>query len=115
MHCVAQYPCPDTSLNLNMLHTLRTRYPFAEIGYSGHEVGLHPSVMAIAMGARWIERHITLDRSMYGSDQAASMEFHGLQQLCKIARDADAILGTGHKEVLPKEAECMKKLRYFEV
>lgn len=114
MHCVSQYPCPDEDLNLNVLHILRAKYPWAEIGYSGHEVGLYPSIMAMAMGAKWIERHITLDRSMYGSDQAASMEFHGLQQLCAVARRADAIMGDGIKKVLDKEKACMEKLRYWE-
>lgn len=114
MHCVAQYPCPDTDLNLNVLHALRRRYPWATVGYSGHEVGLYPSVMAIAMGAKVVERHITLDRSMYGSDQSASMEFHGLSQLCKIAHAANDIFGDGVKRILPGEADCMQKLRYWE-
>jgi N-acetylneuraminate synthase len=114
MHCVAQYPCPDADLNLNMLHTLRQEFPWATIGYSGHEVGIYPSIMAIAMGASIVERHITLDRSMYGSDQSASMEFHGLSQLCKVAHAAPEILGDGIKRILPGEADCMSKLRYWE-
>ena len=114
MHCVSKYPCPDRDLNLNMLHTLRKAYPMVDIGYSGHEVGIYPSVMAMAMGATWIERHITLNRSMYGSDQSASMEYHGLEQLCKVANDATAIFGDGKKRILSGEAECMKKLRYWE-
>jgi N-acetylneuraminate synthase len=113
MHCVSQYPCPDSALNLNMIHSLRARYPWARIGYSGHEVGLYPSVMALAMGVRWIERHITLDRSMYGSDQSASMEIHGLQQLCSVAKNAGAILGDGIKVITEKEKQCMQKLRYW--
>lgn len=113
MHCVAQYPAEDENLNLNMLHTLRHKYPWATIGYSGHEVGLYPSIMALAMGAKIIERHITLDRSMKGSDHSASMEYHGLKQLCDVAHAADNILGDGVKRILPAEKACMEKLRYF--
>ena len=114
MHCVAMYPCPDNYLDLNMLHILRERYPYATIGYSGHEVGIYPSVMAAAMGAKYIERHLTIDRSMYGSDQAASMEERGMQQLCDVVHDVEMILGTGIKRVHAKERDCMLKLRYWE-
>ena len=114
LHCVSTYPCPDDQLNLNAMDTLRRVFPYAQIGYSGHEVGIYPSIMALAMGAKWIERHITLDRSMYGSDQAASMEYNGLKSLCEVAHKADAILGDGVKRITEAEAKVMKKLRYWE-
>lgn len=114
LHCVSTYPCPDDLLNLNVLDILRRVFPYAEIGYSGHEVGIYPSIMALSLGAKWIERHITMDRSMYGSDQAASMEYNGLKSLCEVAHKADAILGDGHKRFTLEEAKVMKKLRYWE-
>jgi N-acetylneuraminate synthase len=116
MHCVAQYPCPDDQLALSYIKTLRIYKPSC-IGYSGHEVGLYPSVMAIAMGAEYVERHITLNRSMYGSDQAASLEYPGLKKLCDIARAANSMINLSQEAREAKvkaEAECMKKLRYWE-
>jgi N-acetylneuraminate synthase len=114
MHCIAEYPAPDDIINLNMLLTLRKWFPWATIGYSGHEVGLYPSIMSLALGAKVIERHVTLDRSMYGSDQAASLEPKGLATLCDIAHNASKIFGDGKKRITEKEIECMKKLRYWE-
>ena len=114
MHCVAQYPCDDSKLNLRFLSYLPSYFAESTIGYSGHEVGLLPSVVAIGLGAKVIERHFTLDRSMYGSDQSASMEPHGLAQLCSIAHRAEEIIGDGIKSISEKEAACMRKLRYWE-
>jgi len=114
MHCVCWYPCPEERLNLRRINTLMDEFPFAQVGYSGHEVGLYPSVMAIAMGARYIERHFTLDRSMYGSDQSASIEPAGLAKLCQIAHSANKILGHGEKAISNQEMVNIKKLRYWE-
>ena len=73
-HSTSSYPCPAEELNLKMIHTLGERFPTAPIGYSGHEVGLQTTIAAVAMGATFVERHITLDRTMWGSDQSASVE-----------------------------------------
>ncbi len=112
MHCVSTYPCKDEDCNLKVLDWLKSRYK-CEIGYSGHEVGVLPSVLSVAYGATVIERHITLDRAMYGSDQAASLERRGLEIVVRYARDVKGILGDGVKRVLPGEEINAKKLRYF--
>src|SRR5579883_1332211 len=80
-HSTSTYPCPVEALNLRMIHTLKTRYPGCPIGYSGHETGLSPTWAAVAMGATFVERHITLDRAMWGTDQAASVEVVGFVKL----------------------------------
>ena len=112
MHCVSVYPCPDEWCNVKMIHTLKDRYS-CPVGYSGHEHGILPSTLAIALGAVCIERHITLDRSMYGSDQSASLEKRGLELLVRDARDARRILGKGEKVIIPEEEKVAYKLRYF--
>jgi len=117
MHCVSQYPCPDSLLNLRMITTLQDRYgnkPWVEIGYSGHEAGVMPSVAAILLGAKYVERHFTLDRTMYGSDQAASLEPKGLKRLVEYGRQAEEALGHGQKIITIGEQENSKKLRYWE-
>lgn len=111
LHCTSTYPCKDEDCNLLCIETLGESYP---IGYSGHEVGILPSIMAVTMGATVIERHITLDRAMYGSDQAASLERKGLELLVRDARRVSAIMGNGIKQVTQGELENAKKLRYFE-
>lgn len=111
MHCTSTYPCEPEELNLKMLETLRKEFPNNPIGYSGHEVGLVPSAVAIALGATSIERHITLDRAMWGSDQAASVEPHGFATLVKYIRVTEAALGDGVKKVYESEKGSMKKLR----
>jgi N-acetylneuraminate synthase len=113
MHCVGTYPCREEDLNLNMIPTLAKRYIYP-IGYSGHEASVSPSVMAVVLGATAVERHITLDRSMYGSDQAASLEPHGFKSMVDQIRKVPEVLGDGIKRILPAEAEVAKKLRYFE-
>ncbi len=113
MHCVGLYPCPDVLTNVKAVLTLKQAFK-CSVGYSGHEVGMIPSVLAVAMGAEAIERHISLDRSSYGSDQSASLEKRGLELLIRDCRDVEGILGTGEKVVLPKEEEVAKKLRWFE-
>ena len=110
MHCVSTYPMEDTDANLNCIHTLRERYG-CNIGYSGHEVGLAVSYAAAALGITSLERHITLDRSMYGSDQSASIEPQGLNNLVGAVRKIEKALGDGQKRVLKSEISIANKLR----
>jgi N-acetylneuraminate synthase len=110
-HSTSTYPCPPAELNLRMIHTLAAKYPGVPIGYSGHEVGLTPTWAAVALGATFIERHITLDRSMWGSDQAASVEVGGFMRLVSNIRDVEAALGDGIKRVYDGELGQRKKLR----
>jgi len=112
MHCQAIYPAKEEDLNLSCIKTLRERYN-CDVGYSGHEVSPMPSIVAAALGAVAIERHITLDRAMYGSDQAASLEARGLQILVTNAKSIPKYLGDGIKRVLPEEQSNAAKLRYF--
>ena len=110
-HATSTYPCPPHELNLRMLHTLRQTYPGNPVGYSGHETGLSPTWAAVAMGAMFVERHITLDRAMWGSDQAASVEIGGLVRLVQNIRDIERALGDGIKRVYPSEIAQRNKLR----
>lgn len=112
MHCISTYPCPDEDCHIRTIQVLKERYR-CPVGYSGHELGILPSVLAVAMGAEAIERHITLDRAMYGSDQAASLEKRGLQLLVRDCRLVEVVLSDGQKRILPAEVEVEKKLRYF--
>lgn len=111
MHCTSTYPCEPEELNLNMIKTLREMFPAIPIGYSGHEVGLVPTAVAVAFGACMVERHLTLDRAMWGSDQAASVEPAGFERLVKYIRVTEASLGDGVKRVYDSELGSMKKLR----
>jgi N-acetylneuraminate synthase len=111
MHCTSTYPCEPEQLNLKMIETLRREFPSVPIGYSGHEVGLVPSAVAVALGACMVERHITLDRAMWGSDQAASVEPGGFERLVKYIRVSEAAVGDGVKQVYESEKASMKKLR----
>jgi len=110
-HSTSTYPCPPGELNLMMIKTLEQKYPSCPIGYSGHETGLASTWAAVALGARFIERHITLDRALWGSDQAASVEVVGLIRLVANIRDVEAALGDGIKRVYPSELSALKKLR----
>jgi N-acetylneuraminate synthase len=110
-HSTSSYPCPNENLNLKMITTLREKYPSIPIGYSGHETGLAPTWAAVALGACFIERHITLDRAMWGSDQAASIEVNGFNRLVRNIRDIEMALGDGIKRVYPSEMSSRKKLR----
>lgn len=110
-HATSAYPCPVDSLNLRMITTLQARYPTIPIGYSGHEVGLAPTWAAVALGATFVERHITLDRAMWGSDQAASVEIMGLHHMVRNIRDIEQALGDGIKQVYPCELPSRRKLR----
>jgi N-acetylneuraminate synthase len=110
-HSTSAYPCDLNELNLRMLDTLKSRYPATPIGYSGHETGLAPTWAAVSMGATFIERHITLDRAMWGSDHAASVELGGLYRLVSNIRDIEKALGDGVKRVYESELAPKKKLR----
>ena len=110
-HSTSSYPCPVEAINLNMIATLRRRYPDRPIGYSGHEVGLSPTWAAVAMGACFVERHLTLDRAMWGSDQAASVEPQGLARLVRDIRTVELALGDGIKRVYESEVPIREKLR----
>ena len=110
-HATSAYPCPVESLNLRMIDTLRARYPRCPIGYSGHETGLATSWAAVTLGATFVERHVTLDRAMWGSDQAASVEIGGLIRLVSNIRDIERSLGDGIKRVYPSELAQRQKLR----
>jgi N-acetylneuraminate synthase len=112
-HATSTYPCDPDELNLKVIQVLRDTFP-CPIGYSGHEVGLIPSVVAVAMGACVVERHITLDRAMWGSDQAASVEPTGFERLVKYIRVTEASLGDGVKKVYDSELSSLKKLRRFQ-
>jgi N-acetylneuraminate synthase len=111
MHCTSTYPCEPEELNLKMVETLRREFPNIPIGYSGHEVGLVPSAVAVALGACMVERHMTLDRAMWGTDQAASVEPGGFERLIKYIRVSEAALGDGVKKVYASEQLSLKKLR----
>ncbi len=112
-HTTSSYPCPPEELNLRMIQTLRDMTTICPIGYSGHEVGLVPSAVAVAMGACLVERHITLDRAMWGSDQSASVEPQGLASLVKYIRVTERSLGDGVKRVYDSELSSLSKLRRF--
>jgi len=110
-HCTSTYPCEPEELNLRMIVTLRQEFPEVPVGYSGHEVGLVPSAVAVALGACMVERHLTLDRAMWGSDQAASVEPGGFERLVKYIRVTEAALGDGVKRVYESELPSLRKLR----
>jgi len=110
MHATSTYPAKTEEINLRVLQTYMKMFN-CPIGYSGHEVGLQITLAAVAIGANAIERHITLDRSMWGSDQAASVEPIGLMKLVRDIRIIENALGDGVKRILPSEEEVMKRLR----
>ena len=110
-HSTSAYPCKPEELNLNMIKTLTVMFPDTPIGYSGHETGLATTEAAVVMGATFVERHFTLDRSMWGSDHAASVEPQGFARLVKDIRDIEIASGDGIKKVYEAEVAQMKKLR----
>ena len=110
-HTTSTYPCPPEELNLRMIPNLRRRYE-CPIGYSGHEVGLQTTLAAVTLGASFVERHITLDRAMWGSDQAASLEPQGIARLVRDIRVIEKAMGDGIKRVFPGEIGPRKRLRY---
>ena len=107
-HTNSAYPSPIDELNLNYINTLKDKYSDREIGYSGHEYGLVPTFAAVAMGATWVERHITMDRTMWGSDHLASVEPIGLMKLTKGIRDIEKSMGSGGPRVV-SECELPKR------
>lgn len=127
LHCVASYPCADRDLNLRVIETLAREFPDVPIGYSGHEAGIEPSLVAVSLGACVLERHITLDKTMPGSDQKASLEPSEFGRLVSSVRALESgtvrlgdlvggdlvslVSGDGIKTVLPAEIPVMKKLR----
>jgi len=112
MHTNSTYPAKVDELNLEYIHWLKDKHYGKEIGYSGHEFGLVTTWAAVAMGASWIERHITLERTLWGSDQIASVELGGLIKLVKGIRDIEkSFKGYGEREVLGSELEKLKTLR----
>jgi N-acetylneuraminate synthase len=110
MHTVSTYPMKDQHANLNVINTLKKKFN-CEVGYSGHEAGLVISYAAATLGISSLERHITLSRAMYGSDQAASIEPNGLRQLVGGVRKIQNALGDGKKIIIEEEIPVAKKLR----
>ncbi len=110
-HSTSTYPCKPEELNLRVIQTLKKKFPEVPVGYSGHEVGLTPTLAAVSLGATFVERHITLDRAMWGSDQAASVEVGGFRRLVDNIRDVERSLGDGIKCVYESEMGQRKKLR----
>jgi len=111
MHCTSTYPSKDEELNLKCIQTLKEEFPSVKIGYSSHHPGVAFIPVAIALGAEMVEVHITLDRAMYGSDQAASIEPEGIFKLAKYAKGVSKALGDGIKRITPAEEIILKKLR----
>jgi N-acetylneuraminate synthase len=111
-HTVSTYPCELEDCNISMVTSLIDKYE-CPVGYSGHEKGILPSVLAVSLGAVAIERHITLDRTMYGSDQSASLEPYGFKRLIRDCKNAKTILGDGEKRFIDEERVIADKLRYF--
>jgi N-acetylneuraminate synthase len=110
-HATSTYPCPVDELNLRMICTLEHAYPSCPIGYSGHETGLAPTWAAVALGATFVERHVTLDRALWGTDHAASVELPGLVRLVAQIRDVEKAIGDGIKRVYASEEPVKRKLR----
>jgi N-acetylneuraminate synthase len=111
LHCISTYPAKEEELNLKTIRRFRRDFPMLVVGYSGHEVGIAPSIAAVAIGARLIERHITLDKKMFGSDQAASLEPAEFKQLIDVIREIEKVFGSSEKRVLDSEIPVRKKLR----
>ena len=112
MHCVSTYPCSDKDLNLNVIQTLRKIFK-CKIGYSGHESSVSPSIAAWFLGADYIERHITLDRTMFGTDQSASLSEPGIRELTSILHKAPIMLGKETKTISQEEKKLLKKFKYW--
>jgi N-acetylneuraminate synthase len=112
MHCVSVYPCDENLLNLKMILTLKKKYKCV-VGYSGHESSVSPSIIAYMLGASYIERHITLNRSNWGTDQSASLEESGMRYLSSVLKKIPSILGDGKKRILKNEKKVLKKMKYW--
>lgn len=112
-HCHSTYPAPIQELNLRVIPFFKERYPECLIGYSGHEFGLDTTVMSVALGANFVERHVTIDRTMWGTDQMASVEPQGMYKLTRDIRLMKQALGDGIKKVYSSELIARKKLRGY--
>tara|TARA_B100001057_G_C22867589_1_gene957275 strand:+ start:81 stop:932 length:852 start_codon:yes stop_codon:yes gene_type:complete len=112
LHCISLYPCPEEKLNLKMIETLKRKFK-CDVGYSGHESSVSPSFFAYMLGASVIERHITLDRAMWGTDQAASLSPEGMKMFSSIINKTKAIFGSGKKTFSNAEKEMLKKFKYW--
>ena len=110
MHCNSSYPCPTEDLNLLCIDTLKRKFD-CPIGYSGHSSGIMDAVIAVALGANAVEKHITLDRTLYGTDQSSSLEPQGLRKMIEYIEYTEEALGTGEKIVTDREKKIMAKLR----
>ena len=114
MHCVSTYPCEEKDLNLNLIPTLKEKFK-CKIGYSGHETTVSPTYAAWFLGADYIERHITLDRTMYGTDQSASLSEAGIRELTNILSKFTSMLGDGKKIITKGEKKLISKFRYWKI
>jgi N-acetylneuraminate synthase len=114
MHCVSTYPCEEKDLNLNLIPTLKEKFK-CKIGYSGHETTVSPTYAAWFLGADYIERHITLDRTMYGTDQSASLSEAGIRELTNILSKFPSMLGDGKKIITKDEKKLISKFRYWKI
>ena len=112
MHCVSTYPANESDLNLNIIKNLEKKFS-CRVGYSGHESSVSPSIAAWFLGADYIERHITLERSMWGTDQAASLSKEGMMHLSEVLKRMPIILGDGKKRLLKDEKKLISKFRYW--
>jgi N-acetylneuraminate synthase len=112
MHSISIYPCEEKILNLNLIQTLKKKFK-CEVGYSGHESNVSPSITAYFLGADYIERHITLNRASWGTDQAASLAEAGIENLTSLLRNIPSTLGDGKKRFLEIEKQVSKKMRYW--
>jgi len=113
LHCVSTYPCPEETLNLNLIKSLKNKYK-CDVGYSGHESTVSPSITAWFLGATVIERHITLDRASWGTDQSASLAEEGIRELTNIILKTPNVLGDGIKRLSKSEKEMRKKFKYWD-
>jgi N-acetylneuraminate synthase len=112
MACTSTYPCDVSECNVRFVNTLQKEFPDSVgVGYSGHEKGILPTVLAVSCGASFVERHITLDRTLFGTDQPMSLGPQGLRLLCRDIKNVPLILGTGNKKVYDSEKPILKKLR----
>ena len=114
MHSVSVYPCEENMLNLNLIRTLKKKFK-CDVGYSGHESSVSPTITAYFLGADYIERHITLDRASWGTDQAASLAEAGIDNLTSLLRKIPTTMGDGKKKFLNEEKIVGKKMRYWEI
>ena len=112
MHCVSTYPCADKDLNLNLIIAFKEKFK-CKIGYSGHETTVSPSIAAWFLGADYIERHITLDRTMFGTDQAASLAENGIRELTSVLSKFPIMFGNGKKTISKGEKKLIPKFRYW--